>query len=194
MPRPRNRNLQFVWPKDGERGKNGPGGFWGRLGDILTDKGPDVFLQKKGSKTPIKPDRWGNWYMSLRYSVLNAKSDRDSYHHPAAARDEDAGFVSRGIRRYDPHSRRYKEWCIPIDWFGSYNQRVPGQRYSEPRYPRFTLKELRKMEHDTVRGRYPDPFAMGSDWNNMGPEVRDHPLRFHCPVFADKDIEVSKQK
>lgn len=58
----RNRpELQFVWPKDGPEGKSGRRGFWGRLDDIRTGKGPDVFLQKQGSIKPIGVEQWGNW-------------------------------------------------------------------------------------------------------------------------------------
>jgi hypothetical protein len=53
-------NLKFVWPKDGVKGK-GHRGFFGRLDNILTGRGPDIFLARGNSITPIKPDFWGNW-------------------------------------------------------------------------------------------------------------------------------------
>jgi hypothetical protein len=56
----RHQRLKFVWPKDGPKGKQHRG-FWGRLDNILTGKGPDIFLDKAGSNTSIKPDLWGNW-------------------------------------------------------------------------------------------------------------------------------------
>lgn len=56
------RKLQFVWPKDGPKGRNGHRGFFRGLGDILTNRGPDIFLQRQGSCTPITQDWWANWY------------------------------------------------------------------------------------------------------------------------------------
>ena len=54
--------LKFVWPKDGYKGRSGHRGFWGRLNNILTNKGPDVFIQKKKDRRGINPEWWGNWY------------------------------------------------------------------------------------------------------------------------------------
>lgn len=55
------KNLQFVWPKDGYKGRSGNRGFFGGLNDIMAGTGPDIFLQRKKSRTAIKPDFWGNW-------------------------------------------------------------------------------------------------------------------------------------
>jgi hypothetical protein len=55
------KKLQFVWPKDGPKGRSGHRGFFGRLDNILTGRGPDVFLQRGGSREAIRPDLWGNW-------------------------------------------------------------------------------------------------------------------------------------
>ena len=52
--------LQYVWPRD-PRISGAKTGFFGRLGDIMTGKGPDVFLAKKGDNTKVSQDRWGNW-------------------------------------------------------------------------------------------------------------------------------------
>ena len=61
MARKRAWNYQYVWPKDGVKGKE-PRGFFGRMNDILTGRGPDMFVDKGGSRTPIKLDEWSNWY------------------------------------------------------------------------------------------------------------------------------------
>jgi hypothetical protein len=53
--------LQFVWPKDGSKGKSGHRGFFGGLSDIMTNRGPDMFLQRRGKRTAIRPEFWGNW-------------------------------------------------------------------------------------------------------------------------------------
>jgi hypothetical protein len=62
---PKHTQLKYVWPKDGPKGR-GRRGFFGRLNDILTGRGPDIFLDKESSTRPIKADHWGNWYLSDR--------------------------------------------------------------------------------------------------------------------------------
>jgi hypothetical protein len=52
--------LQMVWPKDGRKGGRHRGFFRG-FNDILTGKGPDMFVQRYKSSAPITPERWGNW-------------------------------------------------------------------------------------------------------------------------------------
>ncbi|TAQ84832.1 hypothetical protein B7494_g6858 [Chlorociboria aeruginascens] len=105
------KGLQFVWPKDGRKGRDRRGWF-GRLDDIVKGKGPDIFIQRHGSR-PIRPEQWGNCI--------------------DAAMDESAGYKSRGQRRYDPVSRRYEKWSIPHDWTGY----LAGGPDDIPQYPRF---------------------------------------------------------
>jgi hypothetical protein len=62
------QKLQLVWPKDGPKGRSGHRGFFGRMNNVLTNRGPDIFLQKRGSKIPILPEEWGNWYIAPLYS------------------------------------------------------------------------------------------------------------------------------
>ncbi|CAG8961711.1 hypothetical protein HYFRA_00006251 [Hymenoscyphus fraxineus] len=145
------KNFQFVWPKDGPKGKSGHRGFFGRLNNVITNRGPDVFLQRKGDKTPIKPDEWGNW---------------DSYTNPNAQLIENTQqYVSRGNKRYDPHTRRYKSWA----WDNDYRQQGPdglGPGY----YPHFTALEYGQMDRTLNRGHRIDPSKMGRDWNQYGPK------------------------
>ncbi|KAH7309303.1 hypothetical protein BKA65DRAFT_543517 [Rhexocercosporidium sp. MPI-PUGE-AT-0058] len=149
----RRHNLQFVWPKDGHRGR-GHRGFWGRLNNIATGKGPDVFIQRKGSKEPIMQDQWQNWDS---YASFNAHMEEESY--PA----------SRGFERYDPYTRTYKEWSIPHDWYGIGvdGSGVGGHGVG---LPMFTRDEQVHMHKERLRGRQIDPGQMGSEWNNMGPK------------------------
>ncbi|KAH7311064.1 hypothetical protein BKA65DRAFT_484853 [Rhexocercosporidium sp. MPI-PUGE-AT-0058] len=42
------RNGQFVWPKDSPGGRAGPNGWFGKMSDIVTGKGPDIFVARKG--------------------------------------------------------------------------------------------------------------------------------------------------
>ena len=45
---------QFVWPNDKHRG------IWGRWKDIVTNKGPDIFIAEQGTRQPERPI-WSNW-------------------------------------------------------------------------------------------------------------------------------------
>jgi len=165
------KNFQFVWPKDGYKGRD-KRGFWGRLNNILTDRGPDVFLQRKGSSTPIKPDWWGNWYVLIDMTGTLLICERDSYHDPYYhTREITNSFpcASRGTRRYDPQSRTYEHWSIPSDWYG--NRVGPWPDY-QPHYPRFTREEWAKINRRLRRGRLVDPLTMGKDWHQDGPKVR----------------------
>ncbi|OWP01533.1 hypothetical protein B2J93_7045 [Marssonina coronariae] len=145
-------HLKFVWPKEGYKGGE-TRGFWGRLNDIITGKGPDIFLQEKRSKIPIKPDEWQNW---------------DSYRNPLAHRDEQANPVSRGQQRYDPYTRRYTEWGVPNDWHGAGTHGF-GIQADGNGLPRFTLEETRKMKR-LGRGQSMDPCKMGDGWSTEGPK------------------------
>lgn len=56
------RQFRIIWPKDGNKGRNKRGFFRG-LSDILTGRGPDMFLQTPNEKrrAPIPREVWGNW-------------------------------------------------------------------------------------------------------------------------------------
>ncbi|KAH6718216.1 hypothetical protein BKA61DRAFT_599224 [Leptodontidium sp. MPI-SDFR-AT-0119] len=150
---PRKRNLQFVWPKDGPKGR-GHRGFWGRLDNIITGKGPDVFLQHKGSKQPITRDEWQNW---------------DSYAFRSAHDAEELNPVSRGFERYDPYTRKYVEWATPHDWCGV-GVDGWGVGPNNAGRTRFTREEKIKLNKIRQRGGKILPSEMGSDWNNEGPK------------------------
>ncbi|KAM3086245.1 hypothetical protein ACMFMG_000382 [Clarireedia jacksonii] len=151
------RKLQFVWPKDGHRGR-GHRGFFGRLNNVVTNRGPDIFIQRQGSKTAILPDVWGNW---------------DSYHDKARHDSEEEGggrsgrtafgTLSRGYKRYDPYSRKYVEWAKPHDWNGHGVGNIPGE------YPRFTRDEAARMKRAAAKGHRIDLAKLGKDWNHNGP-------------------------
>jgi hypothetical protein len=103
--------------------------------------------------------------------------ERDSYHdreeHLKELSNNNYGLwnASRGTRRYDPESRRYKEWGIPHDWYG--DRILPGNR---PNYPRFTESETRRAYRQILRHAMIDPERMGQDWYHDGPRVRILPF------------------
>ncbi|KAH7417799.1 hypothetical protein BKA64DRAFT_738357 [Cadophora sp. MPI-SDFR-AT-0126] len=149
----RKPNLQFVWPKDGYKGRERRG-FWGRLNNIRTGKGPDIFLQPKGSNEPIMQDQWQNW---------------DSYRFLDCHIDEATNFASRGYKRYDPHDRTYKKWSIPEDWAGV-GIDTQGIGAHANGLPRFTRDEWVTMQKLRKRGRQIEPSEMGDAWTHHGPK------------------------
>ena len=52
---PRKRGSQFVWPRDKPHNS-----IWGRWKDVLTFKGPDVWVTRRGSDGPHRPV-WSGW-------------------------------------------------------------------------------------------------------------------------------------
>lgn len=93
---------------------------------------------------------------------------RDSYADYDAHDQEERGpFYNRGYKRYDPHSRKYKTWNSPHDWYG-----VGVNGHGADVYPRYTQDEMRKnIRHWVRNGRPVDASQMGSEWTNFGPKV-----------------------
>ena len=99
------RKLQMVWPRD----KKQKGAHtWDRLGDILTGKGPDMWISRQYSKEPHRPV-WSGWKTKGNYPEDTMVWDNLGYPYrknntvlpPACAhRDEE--------ERYDFKSRRYR--------------------------------------------------------------------------------------
>ncbi|KAJ8057992.1 hypothetical protein OCU04_013165 [Sclerotinia nivalis] len=139
------KNLQFIWPKDGPKGRSGHRGFLGRLNNIVTNRGPDIFVGKQGSR--ISPDRWQNW---------------DSYHDEHKHIQEITGAFSRDFKRYDPYTRKYVEWEQAQDWNGYGVANNPWE------YPRLTADEFAKIYRAYHRGHRIDPSKF-KDWNHAGP-------------------------
>lgn len=54
----RDSGHKFVWPR--EKGHNRGKRIWGGFGDILTGKGPDMFVVPKKDRSHVGPDGWGN--------------------------------------------------------------------------------------------------------------------------------------
>ncbi|KAH8803212.1 hypothetical protein F5884DRAFT_499783 [Xylogone sp. PMI_703] len=149
--------FRIIWPKDGEKGKN-KRGFLRGLNDILTGRGPDMFLQtpRERKAASIPREVCGNW---------------DSYHDQdahVAEQFQHNGFwnTSRGVHRYDPYSRRYVEWFIPTDWHQNGGDPYTDESY----YPMFTRKEWHRMNRSLSRGKQVDPRKMGKDWSAFGPK------------------------
>ena len=110
----RERAGQMVWPRDKKRNS------WGRLRDILTGKGPDIWCTRQGSLAPHRPI-WSNW-RAQRNDPLHAwdnlgylyENDEGGPHWFGAERPNNV--------KYDFKKRRY---------------RVPdGEAWSDVKYDR----------------------------------------------------------
>jgi len=146
--------LYSIWPREGKNGKK-PRGFFAGLKDCMTNKGPDIYVQKGLSKKPLRVGEWSNWWVYIIPS-RHSRADnvvRDSYHlHESCER-------RRGNKRYDPHSRKYVDWSLENQWAENLNGR-------EPLLPRFHAREFKKLE----RGN--DLRGIDSEWDDFGPKVR----------------------
>jgi hypothetical protein len=107
------------------------------------------------------------------FQVLLLTFGRDSYHYYGYHLDELTSpfqnklwSASRGLKRYDPHTRRYRQWHLPHDW---HDQRLGPQ--GEPNYPRFTWDESVRMLRRLRRGHSVDATRMGKEWHHEGPRV-----------------------
>ncbi|KAF2761402.1 hypothetical protein EJ05DRAFT_497953 [Pseudovirgaria hyperparasitica] len=99
----------MVWPKDGKNGSK-----WGRMKDILGDKGPDIYMTTSGHAGMAKDHRplrshWSQWeYMedvpSERDPRLNDPNFDNNNLRPAPWVKL---YQKRPYQRYDFRSRRY---------------------------------------------------------------------------------------
>ncbi|KAL3417793.1 hypothetical protein PVAG01_10803 [Phlyctema vagabunda] len=99
--------LCFIWPKD----KSTRRGFFRGLGDILSNKGPDIFIDRdrQKKKEHIAVAHWSNW---------DAYHSRTCHAIETDLKNSFLGAKSRGFERYDPRSRRYTIWMPKEDWDG----------------------------------------------------------------------------
>ena len=121
----------FIWPRD--KGiTNSPSHSWRRLKDVLTGKGPGIWIGDRRKFGPHRPT-WSNWPM---YDNLGYQETRNEV-------DEVAGFYGGPeTKRYDFRTRKYQ---IPTRYTWSdakwerrrhpkhshYNRNVYGQEWCE---------------------------------------------------------------
>ncbi|KAL8725907.1 MAG: hypothetical protein Q9181_006243 [Wetmoreana brouardii] len=91
----RRHGNQLVWPRD-KRQKGAH--CWRRWKDVFTNKGPNIWVQKRGNDGPHRP-QWTNW---TEYNNLGYRDDLEEN-------------VQDGLKKYDFKTRKYK---IPhwTDW------------------------------------------------------------------------------
>ena len=180
------KKLQMVWPKEGPKGR-APRGFMGGLRDIFTGKGPDMFIQQRGSREAITPGQWANWLECPLRSSDPPNFYRDSYHdYNTHVRENYGNITSRGAQRYDPYTRKYTSWGVDEDWA---NAGVRGNNSFQNPYPRYTANDMKRMWPRTSRGKHINPADMGKEWTHFGPKAS-----FYLPCstmsVTDRPLEV----
>lgn len=103
-------------------------------------------------------------------------TNRDSYHVPRYRYLEELqsnGFqtTSRGLKRYDPESRRYQTWETAEDFEGLGTHGEGIEWFIGEGYPRFTESEMKRFSRRSSRFNPVDARKFASDWNGTGPKV-----------------------
>lgn len=105
---PRKKAHQWVWPRDG---KGTSIWSWGRLKDVLTDKGPDMYLTTRGSPGPHRPV-WSNWKHEDGIENLGYAYDHredDLFHRRPSS--QKYNFETRRYEPWNPHMLSDVKWC-----------------------------------------------------------------------------------
>ncbi|KAJ4334720.1 hypothetical protein N0V87_006629 [Didymella glomerata] len=150
----------FIWPKDGRNGSK-----WGRMKDILQDKGPDIHIAMSADKMDYMKNRqhksrWADW------TCLDNR-DRD---------------VSMSSVKYAPWTHN-----------GALGGRAPGLSYDfrTRKYGQANPKTWTDIKwQPEPNGKHMFPEALRSfygDWyqdNNYIPLTKRYPRLAHVPQFA----------
>jgi len=99
------KKLQMVWPRD----KKQKGAHtWDRLADILTGKGPDMWISRQYSRQPHRPV-WSGWTTKGYYPENTWAWDNLGYPYRKDNTVQPPTWARRGSEdRYDFKSRRYR--------------------------------------------------------------------------------------
>ena len=105
---------QFVWPNDKRRG------IWGRWKDILTNKGPDIFIAEQNTREPERPI-WSNWKTPGHQHPHDPSPRWDNGGRPFRQEEELVGVFDWQRRdpdtKYDFATRRYRKPSAGV-WSG----------------------------------------------------------------------------
>ena len=151
---PPKKRYAFVWPNDAKRSKAG------RFRDILTSRGPDMFVATNPNRAPGALDgptrrRWAG-HMKLEDNELNLELDAMNF----------MGGVSRSSRpHYDFLTRRYRREYYPGMWTDV--KRYPGAPLNTPsaiEYHNFPGRWV--PLHPKGNHRYMDPVNFGMNYVN----------------------------
>ncbi|KAF3036053.1 hypothetical protein E8E12_005010 [Didymella heteroderae] len=150
----------FIWPKDGRNGSK-----WGRIKDILQDKGPDIHIAISADRMDYMKNRqhksrWAGW------TCLNGR-DRDvsmsSVKYAPWTHNAALGGRAPGLN-YDFRTRRY------------------GKANSQ------TWTDVKWQPESNGKHLFPEAFrSFYGDWyqdNNYIPLIERYPQLAHVPHFT----------
>ncbi|KAL8960282.1 MAG: hypothetical protein Q9193_002988 [Seirophora villosa] len=98
---PGKRQLQVVWPRD--KKQKGPHTL-GRFRDVLSGKGPDMWIGPRGPEGPTKPE-WSRWDRGPTWGKFHNLSYRDNRDQQVPAW---APGQAAGNKRYNFKTRKYE--------------------------------------------------------------------------------------
>ena len=155
---PRKRAGQMVWPRDKKLTS------WGRLKDVFTGKGPDIWCSRRGSLGPHRPV-WSNWrtrenhppseWDNLGYLYAN---EEGGHHWFGAERPDNVSYDFKK-RRYRVRDERgwsdvkYDRKNRPIYYRNTFGRESWDDDYTNPLMP------------DTNPFQYNHNHGIGWDWD-----------------------------
>jgi hypothetical protein len=149
----------FVWPKDGKRGST-----FGRVKDILQNRGPDIYLTKNADKLDYmanRParDRWAGWPEFLNPSDPKTFNSMNSMRYAPWVRKGMLGGRSPG-ESYDYRTRKYD-----IPHSGMWTEAVWGQMEATKNYGPEAVRDFNGSWRQDPQWY---PWPLGPWENSMG--------------------------
>jgi len=136
----------WIWPRDGRPGQSWKHNRWTSLRDVLTGKGPDIYVGRL-DKDPHRPskDRWSNWG-----HVFDTIPPDEVFNqvHPLFN-------ASRTNQVYDFRSRRYRNYDGPFSGMWSDRARCPNKYAKMPH----SYRDASGTRYD-MSAHHWDPFMM----------------------------------
>ena len=151
----------FIWPRD--KGQtNTPPFSWRRVKDILTGKGPGIWIGDRLSYGPHRPT-WTNW---LEHDNLGYRNAYDQLAY--------FGNKKLGSKRYDFNTRRYQTprqntWS-DVKW----------ERRRHPKIPHYHRDRDGEEWYDTEADINPFRYNVDTDWFDWG---RPHDDQYYYGVY-----------
>ena len=139
----------FIWPKDPRPGRHYRRGAAGRWKDVLTGKGPDIFIGREWNAENPSKQIWSNWKSLEAYANPFGREAEDWYD-----RNPKALLGGKRTEPYDFKTRKYKRWS-PGVWSDVAYTCLPEER--QPMW----YRDADRMPYTTWPGMgggiFPDP-------------------------------------
>ncbi|KAL8895607.1 MAG: hypothetical protein Q9207_008096 [Kuettlingeria erythrocarpa] len=146
VPPPGKRRLQVVWPRDKkQKGAHTLGRFW----DVLSGKGPDMWVGQRGPGGPTRPE-WSRWDIGDIEGEYNNLGYRDNRYRVAPpwgpGRADEGKLYNFDTRRYEaPHANIWSD--VKWDRKGK-NPRYVRNLYGQPTMHPELVQHVNPFQHD----------------------------------------------